>query len=457
MQCVWAKAKCEQKRGTEVLRCGVRMPNIHLRGQGTDHNYHFFLYLLRRLLCLRHYFVFVVCAPQSRNLLPRIPMVFFLTLLSVVSQAGPGPTKPAAVTTYAQMTARLQADAKQSPLVRVMSLGKSAGGTRQLWLVRIADPQTDPEQTKRILILCRQHGDEPASTEALLRLVHSVATGGDPTLRAELAHVTLYVVPMVNPDGAGANTRRNANGADLNRDWGRFTQPETWKVAAAVKQISPALIVDAHNWDGSDEYNADCLEVPREMETVSGRAAHTWQRQAISDLAASGYAVHPTAWGDGADPHLAHRWFTHEAIPSVLVETHYGSPTDRADFERREGLYTALVHSLAKRYSSPWTVQESAVTHEAALFSMPIVKGTGRQSTHKFAHPARWVWALGLYALAIWGMGLRGREKDAALSKRPATPRYSYSRKPATSVSTSVRQFPFQPLASTPCRRTLPD
>gem|GEM_PF-1001456 len=437
MHSSWARATCwekrgHKKRGIEILRCGARTLTVHLHGERAGQKNP---YPRRRLLG--------VCAPQRRNLLPRsllprslLPrpsIAFFLMALfslAAAPYAAPNSAKPAAVTTYAQMTTRLQADAKQSSLVRLASLGKSAGGTRQLWLVRIADPATDPTQAKRILILCRQHGDEPASTEALLRLVHGVATGGDQALRAELSHVTLYVVPMVNPDGAGANTRRNANGADLNRDWGRFTQPETGEVAAAVKLISPSLIVDAHNWDGSDEYNADCLEVPREMETALGRAAHAWQRQAIGDLAASGYAVHPTAWGNGADPHLAHRWFTHEAIPSVLVETHYGPPTDRADFERREGLYTALVHSLAKRYSSPWTVQPSAVTHEAALFSVPTVRGTGRQSTSKMAHSARWVWALGLYALAVWGMSLRGREKEPAKPKRPAPPRYSCLPKP---------------------------
>lgn len=377
-----------------------------------------------------------------------------LLFLASATYAGPDSAKPAVVTTYAQMTLRLQADSKQSPLVRIASLGKSAGGTRQIWLVRVADPETDPERTKRVLILCRQHGDEPASTESLLRLIHGVATGGDPALRAGLSHTTLYVIPMVNPDGAGANTRRNANGVDLNRDWGRFTQPETREVAAAVKLICPALIVDAHNWDGSDEYNADCLEMPREMETVPGRAAHTWQRQAIADLAASGYAVHPTAWGDGADMHLAHRWFTHQTISSVLVETHYGSPTDHADFERREGLYTALVHSLARRYSSPWTAQVSAVTHEAVLFSMPTLTGAARPTTSKMAHSSRWIWALGLYALAIWGMSLRGREKEPLQPKRPVTPRYSYPRKSATA---GLRRFPPPLSTSTASRKTRSD
>ena len=432
MRCSWTEKELRiAERGIEILCCVAQTPHVRLRGatapdgQGTDCNF-----LVPAQAATGRF------APQRRNLFPRLClfprslMPFLVAVLSSVAiSTYAGPAKPAVVTTYAQMTAQLQADAKQSPFVRLASLGKSAGGARQLWLVRLSDPHANPEQTKRILILCRQHGDEPASTEALLRLIHGVATGGDPALREQLSHVTLYIVPMVNPDGAGAGTRANANGADLNRDWGRFTQPETREVAAAAKQISPALLVDAHNWDGSDEYNADCLEVPREMKTELGRAAHAWQRQETSDFAASGYAVHPTAWGDGTDSHLAHRWFMRQGIPSALVETHSGLPTDRADFERREGLYTALIHSVARRHSSPWTVQGSAATREAALFPAPTVAGTGPQGTPKSARSARWVWALGLYALALWGMSLRGREKESVKPRRPAASRYSYSRK----------------------------
>ena len=360
---------------------------------------------------------FGVFAPQRRTSVPR-PLLLLLLLYAAPAWASPVP-----ITTYAQMTVRLQQDAEKSPLVRLVSLGKSASGARRLWLVRLADPKTDPAQTQRLLVLCRQHGDEPASTEALLRLIDGVASGGEPVLRSELAHVTLYVVPMVNPDGAGAGTRVNANGADLNRDWGVFHQPETRAVAAAAKSLRPALVIDAHNWDGNDEYDADCLEIPRERESAPGRAAQAWQRQEVQDLARAGYAVHPTAWGDGSDPHLAHRWFLHEGIAAALVETHYGSPADRADFERREGMYAALVHSLARRSAASWTKQTSGDTDEAALFPPPKTTSAARQSASAPRHPKPWLWAFGLYALALWGMSLR-KTVEEARPKRPAA-RYS--------------------------------
>ncbi|MDQ2799621.1 MAG: hypothetical protein M3Y13_08275, partial [Armatimonadota bacterium] len=330
------------------------------------------------------------------------------------------------VTSYAHMTAQIQTDAAHCSLLRLTSVGQSAKGYRALWLVRLADPANDPRRTIRILLLCRQHGDEPASTEAVLGLIHRLAVGGDPMLRAALAHVTLYIVPMVNPDGAEANTRDNGVGADLNRDWGIFHQPETRAVARAARLLHPQIVIDAHNWDGDDEYNADCLEIPRETVTAQGLASHALQQQAVRDFAACGYAVHPTAWGADSDPRLAHRWFARQNILSVLVETHSGSPADRTDFQRREGMYTALIHSLARHYAvlsatektrlGAWEGTDAGSVQEAALF--PAVPPTVSSHVIGILHRRSygWLWAFGIYGLALWG----GRTHPGSQVRHPS-------------------------------------
>ncbi len=331
----------------------------------------------------------------------------------------------AGMTGYAPMTARLRADSAHSPWLRLASVGKSARGHRDLWLVRAADPAADQAKTLRILVLCRQHGDEPASTEAILGLVHRLAVGGDPSLRASLAHVTLYVMPMVNPDGAEANTRVNGVGADLNRDWGVFRQPETRAVADAARRLSPHLVIDAHNWDGNDEYDADCLEVPRESATPQGRAGHALQQEAVRALAADGYPVHPTAWGADSDPRLAHRWFARRGVLSALVETHAGLPADRADFERRQGMYVALIHALArdwaaspvtrKRDLQTWEADASAPARAAALFPPPPAPHAFHiASASRCAFSGWWLWPLLSFGLALWAGRAPSRAEDTA-------------------------------------------
>lgn len=351
--------------------------------------------------------------------------------------AGPLAAEPN-VTSYAGMTSQLQADAARCPLVRVASIGKSVRGKKDLWLVRVAAEEVDTTQTVRLLVLCRQHGDEPASTEAVLNMIHRLAAGSDPLLRRSLAHVSLYFLPMINPEGADLNTRTNAGGADLNRDWGVFHQPETLAVANAVKKIHPNLLLDAHNWDDSDEYDADCLEIPREAVTPLGKAGHAVQQEAVRQLAASGYVLHPTAWGPDTDPHLAHRWFAGENILSLLVETHSGSTSDRGDFQRRQGLYVALIHGLAAHYSTLYAAEkprldtleglENTRTSDSAFFRRPPAPASTRTAAHAASSYA-WLWALGVFGLALWG-GKRPGSEDKILAGGVRLPgRYSAARK----------------------------
>ena len=362
------------------------------------------------------------------------------------------------VTTYARMTAQLRADAARCPLIRVVSVGKSASGRKDLWLVRIAAPTKDTSGTIKLFVLCRQHGDEPASTEAVLSLIHRLANGSDPLLRRSLGHVSLYLVPMVNPDGADANIRANALGADLNRDWGMFHQPETRAVANAVTAIHPSIIVDAHNWDGSDEYNADCIEVPRETQSALGRAGHSVQQNAVRQLAACGYVVHPTAWGPDTDLHLAHRWFTGKSFLSFLVETHSGAATDTNDFQRRQGFYVALIHGLVDHYSTAYAVEKPQIEaleggsgvsgKEAKLFDLtPIQKPLFVSA--RLPNSYAWLWALGVFGLALWGgkKSVGGETPTQAAGRLPG--RYSVARK-CEGTETRIRSGQRKPVSIPP-------
>lgn len=77
------------------------------------------------------------------------------------------------------------------------------------------------------------HGDEPASTEALL-------TWADRRARA-LARVRFLIFPCLNPWGLFNNTRRNEAGIDLNRGYLRGDVP----VIAAQKAVVAGRTFDA--------------------------------------------------------------------------------------------------------------------------------------------------------------------------------------------------------------------
>jgi protein MpaA len=83
-------------------------------------------------------------------------------------------------------------------------IGHSVRG-RPIAAVRLGDPRA----AHPLLVVGAIHGDEPAGI-AIARLLIKRASAGAPAL---------VVVPDLNPDGAAADTRQNADGVDLNRNF----------------------------------------------------------------------------------------------------------------------------------------------------------------------------------------------------------------------------------------------
>jgi len=117
---------------------------------------------------------------------------------------------------------------------------------RSVYLVHATRGGTPP---LRVLFYAQQHGDEVSGKDALLYLLRDVAR--DPGLLPP--DVDLWVLPMVNPDGAEAGTRRNADGADLNRDHMVLEQPETRAIHSVARRVRPHLAVDCHEFTRDSE------------------------------------------------------------------------------------------------------------------------------------------------------------------------------------------------------------
>ena len=93
-----------------------------------------------------------------------------------------------------------------------------------------------------ILIWSQMHGNESTATKALLDVLCYLEQ--NPSL---LAFFTLKVIPILNPDGAAAYTRVNANEIDLNRDAINQSQPESKLLVDLYHEFKPHYCFNLHD------------------------------------------------------------------------------------------------------------------------------------------------------------------------------------------------------------------
>lgn len=279
-------------------------------------------------------------------MMPRsIPIIAALLLLALSTTPGRAERnlkRPAGTTRYAPMLARLSAllaydKAEGSRRMQLSSIGTSVKG-RSIWMVTLhdtaapTDVMTDPP--KRLFYLCRQHGHEPASTEgALTFLTELVHAAPDSPLAETLKHVTVYVVPMANPDGSEAYLRHNARGKDLNRDWLKRTQPETQAWYRTIMKIRPDMMTDQHELYPNDT-RGDFTETAGPGSGASlGLIATCNDTQAVVQawMGGLGSATTSHVITDRHPARLAHRYGCVVAgVPTILFETNRLTGTGRS-------------------------------------------------------------------------------------------------------------------------------
>lgn len=120
----------------------------------------------------------------------------------------------------------------------VVTIGTSVEG-RPIAALHRPDPDGDPRDAARVLVIGVIHGDETAGRAVVARLA-SLPLPDD---------VVLYLVESMNPDGEAADRRTNAHLVDLNRnfpyDWGPIAAPGDWQYAgpAAASEPETAAVV----------------------------------------------------------------------------------------------------------------------------------------------------------------------------------------------------------------------
>lgn len=176
----------------------------------------------------------------------RLPLLTAILATAAAAQT-PGafvlPKSPAEFTQSVPYSAveSILKEADKAPHVTLTEEGKSVQG-RSLWMVNLR--RGSAENPWKVFLFGQQHGNEPAGKDALVWMVDDLARHPEKLPEG----VDLYILPLVNPDGAEAYQRRNANNRDLNRDHITLGEPETQTLHRIAQRLLPHVSVDCHEF-----------------------------------------------------------------------------------------------------------------------------------------------------------------------------------------------------------------
>lgn len=144
-------------------------------------------------------------------------------------------------------------DIRKKSMFEITEVGRSFEG-RSINLVKCGTGST------KVFLWSQMHGNEATATMALMDLFNFLGNEHTDEIRnTVLRNSTLYILPMVNPDGAEVFDRRNAQQIDINRDFHSQQSPEGRLLRRLRDEIQPDFGFNLHDqttmWSAGDSGN----------------------------------------------------------------------------------------------------------------------------------------------------------------------------------------------------------
>ncbi|HLT60981.1 MAG TPA: M14 family zinc carboxypeptidase [Microlunatus sp.] len=179
----------------------------------------------------------------------------------------------AAWTTHPQSLRFYRSLDAASDRVRVDNIGRTGQG-RPIQLVSVGAPAprtaAEAADGSVAMFVCSVHGDEPSGREACMQLARNLALSTEAAVTRFLERTTVLFV-NANPDGWVADTRGNADGTDINRDYLAAGTPEATAVLKTIRDWKPDVLNDLHEYTPREHYVTDLLHLwPRNRNVDPG-------------------------------------------------------------------------------------------------------------------------------------------------------------------------------------------
>ncbi len=115
--------------------------------------------------------------------------------------------------TYQELTDELHSlQENYSSLMTLTSIGKTYEG-RDLWMVKLSDDVEQAEDEPGVLFMAAHHGNERPGVEICLffirYMLENYLNNSLPEVQNAMNTTQIYLIPMVNPDGVMADSRKN--------------------------------------------------------------------------------------------------------------------------------------------------------------------------------------------------------------------------------------------------------
>jgi hypothetical protein len=240
----------------------------------------------------------------------------------------------------------------------ISEIGKSVQ-QRSIYQVKIGTGKT------KILIWSQMHGNESTTTKGLFDFFNFLASNSVESVRIK-SQYTLLCVPILNPDGAFAYTRENANFVDLNRDAFSSTQPEMKLLKALYEDFRPVYCYNLHdqrtifgtnglNLPATISFLAPAFNAERDYNGVRLKAISIINR--MNDALSQYIPNQIGRFDDSYNVHCTGDYFTTQNTPTILFEAgHY--PNDYKREESRKYIFVALLSSFFDNYENVIVVNE---------------------------------------------------------------------------------------------------
>ena len=201
--------------------------------------------MLKKLISYILIFNFLGASAQLNQEPKKITKKFF-SELNNLENITPALKKKKGFTNYKELLTFIDEKVQKYPeIVSSNFIGESQKG-KKIPIIYIKNKNNNDEKKIKVWMQGGLHGNEPASTESLLYLIHLILEDAD--YKYLLDKIELAILPMANIDGFLKNDRYAANGLDLNRDHTKMMAPETKASKVAFANFDPHIALDFHEY-----------------------------------------------------------------------------------------------------------------------------------------------------------------------------------------------------------------